>query len=160
MSTQGNSTIQLDLDPRDVARDPAAGRAGHDAAARRLRRPGGPRLGARSDLPRLDLRRPHLRGRRAGQVPGPRARHRQRPDRRRRGRLPRAFLNVCRHRGARLVEEPEGQVRKRLRCPYHAWSYDLDGELRAAPHMDGVEDFDYSCIGLLGSGSRSSADWS
>ncbi len=63
---------------------------------------------------------------------------------------PRAFLNVCRHRGAQLVEEPEGQVRKRLRCPYHAWSYDLDGELRAAPHMDGVEDFDYSCNGLLG----------
>jgi glycine betaine catabolism A len=63
---------------------------------------------------------------------------------------PRAFLNVCRHRGAQLIEEPEGQVRKRLRCPYHAWSYDLDGELRAAPHMDGVEDFDFSCTGLLG----------
>ena len=64
--------------------------------------------------------------------------------------VPRAFLNVCRHRGARLVEEPEGQVRKRLRCPYHAWSYDVNGELRAAPHMDGVEDFDFSCNGLLG----------
>jgi len=63
---------------------------------------------------------------------------------------PRAFLNVCRHRGARIVEEAEGQVRKRLRCPYHAWSYDLQGELRAAPHMDGVEDFDYGCNGLLG----------
>ncbi len=63
---------------------------------------------------------------------------------------PRAFLNVCRHRGARIVEEAEGQVRKRLRCPYHAWSYDLDGQLRAAPHMDGVEDFDFSCNGLLG----------
>jgi len=63
---------------------------------------------------------------------------------------PRAFLNVCRHRGARIVEEAEGQVRKRLRCPYHAWSYDLQGELRAAPHMDGVEDFDFACNGLLG----------
>jgi Rieske 2Fe-2S family protein len=63
---------------------------------------------------------------------------------------PRAFLNVCRHRGARIVEETEGQVRKRLRCPYHAWSYDLDGSLRAAPHMDGVEDFDFTCNGLLG----------
>ena len=63
---------------------------------------------------------------------------------------PRAFLNVCRHRGARLVEEADGQVRKRLRCPYHAWSYDLDGGLRAAPHMDGVEEFDFSCNGLLG----------
>jgi len=63
---------------------------------------------------------------------------------------PRAFLNVCRHRGARIVEEAEGQVRKRLRCPYHAWWYDLQGELRAAPHMDGVEDFDFACNGLLG----------
>jgi glycine betaine catabolism A len=64
--------------------------------------------------------------------------------------VPRAFLNVCRHRGARVVEETEGQVRKRLRCPYHAWSYDLNGELRAAPHMDEVEDFDFACNGLLG----------
>jgi glycine betaine catabolism A len=63
---------------------------------------------------------------------------------------PRAFLNVCRHRGARIVEEAEGRVRKRLRCPYHAWSYDLRGELRAAPHMDEVEDFDFGCSGLLG----------
>jgi Rieske 2Fe-2S family protein len=63
---------------------------------------------------------------------------------------PRAFLNVCRHRGSRIVEEPEGRVRKRLRCPYHAWSYDLDGSLRAAPHMDEVEDFDPACNGLLG----------
>ncbi len=62
---------------------------------------------------------------------------------------PRAFLNVCRHRGARIVEETEGQVRKRIRCPYHAWSYGLDGTLVAAPHMDGVEDFDFSCCGLL-----------
>src|SRR5215210_260716 len=62
---------------------------------------------------------------------------------------PHSFLNVCRHRGARIVEEVEGSVRKRLRCPYHSWSYGLDGELRAAPHMDGVEDFDFSCWGLI-----------
>lgn len=62
---------------------------------------------------------------------------------------PRAFLNVCRHRGARIVEEAEGKVRKRLRCPYHGWSYSLDGSLQAAPHMDGVEDFDFSCWGLI-----------
>jgi Rieske 2Fe-2S family protein len=60
-----------------------------------------------------------------------------------------AFLNVCRHRGARIVEETEGSVRRRLRCPYHAWSYGLDGELKAAPHMDGVENFDTSCWGLI-----------
>jgi len=61
---------------------------------------------------------------------------------------PRAFHNVCRHRGARIVTEESGQVNRRLRCPYHAWSYDLDGALRAAPHMDGVEGFDPTCIGL------------
>jgi Rieske 2Fe-2S family protein len=62
---------------------------------------------------------------------------------------PRAFLNVCRHRGARVVQEREGHVRRRLRCPYHAWSYGLDGELRAAPHMNGVEDFEFPCWGLI-----------
>jgi len=62
---------------------------------------------------------------------------------------PRAFLNVCRHRGARVITEAEGRVRRRLQCPYHAWSYGLDGELKAAPHMDGVEDFDRSCYGLI-----------
>jgi glycine betaine catabolism A len=61
---------------------------------------------------------------------------------------PRAFHNVCRHRGSRLVEEPEGTVRRRIQCPYHAWSYDLEGNLRAAPHMEGIEDFDPKCFGL------------
>jgi Rieske 2Fe-2S family protein len=61
----------------------------------------------------------------------------------------RAFLNVCRHRGARLVEETEGRVRRRIQCPYHAWSYDLDGSLVAAPHMDEVENFDRGCFGLI-----------
>jgi Rieske 2Fe-2S family protein len=62
---------------------------------------------------------------------------------------PRAFLNVCRHRGARIVSDSEGSVRRRLRCPYHAWSYGLDGTLEAAPHMGGVEDFDRACWGLI-----------
>ncbi len=62
---------------------------------------------------------------------------------------PRAFHNVCRHRGARLIEQPEGKVRRRLQCPYHAWSYDLDGNLRAAPHMDEIEDFQFECFGLM-----------
>ena len=61
----------------------------------------------------------------------------------------RAFLNVCRHRGSRLVEDVEGQVRRRIQCPYHAWSYDLEGKLVAAPHMNEVEDFDKACWGLL-----------
>jgi len=63
--------------------------------------------------------------------------------------VPRAFHNVCRHRGSRLVEEPEGKVRRRIQCPYHAWSYDLEGGLRAAPHMDGIEGFQPECYGLV-----------
>ena len=55
--------------------------------------------------------------------------------------LPRAFLNTCRHRGARLVDEPEGRL-PRLQCPYHAWTYGFDGSLRNAPFTDGLEDFD------------------
>ncbi|MBA2360907.1 MAG: aromatic ring-hydroxylating dioxygenase subunit alpha [Actinobacteria bacterium] len=43
----------------------------------------------------------------------------------------RAFVNVCRHRGSVVVEEPGN--RKSLQCPYHAWTYDLDGSLRSAP---------------------------
>lgn len=61
----------------------------------------------------------------------------------------RVFLNVCRHRGSRLITDTAGSVRKRVQCPYHAWSYDLDGSLVAAPHMDGVENFDRSCNGLI-----------
>ena len=60
-----------------------------------------------------------------------------------------AFLNVCRHRGARLIQDAEGSVRRRVQCPYHGWSYGLDGELKATPHMDEVEDFDTSCWGLM-----------
>ncbi len=62
---------------------------------------------------------------------------------------PHAFLNVCRHRGARLISDAEGSVRRRLVCPYHAWSYGFDGELQSSRHMDGVEDFDTSCWGLI-----------
>jgi Rieske 2Fe-2S family protein len=62
---------------------------------------------------------------------------------------PRAFLNVCRHRGSRLIQDLEGSVRHRVQCPYHGWSYGFDGELKAAPHMDGVEDFEPSCWGLI-----------
>jgi glycine betaine catabolism A len=60
---------------------------------------------------------------------------------------PHAFLNTCRHRGARIIEQPEGRV-ARLQCPYHAWSYAFDGSLRNAPHTDGIEDFDARCYGL------------
>lgn len=47
----------------------------------------------------------------------------------------RVFENVCRHRGMMLVGEPrETSV---IRCPYHAWTYGLDGRLRATPHVGG-----------------------
>jgi Rieske 2Fe-2S family protein len=61
--------------------------------------------------------------------------------------LPHAFLNACRHRGARLVDEPQGRLH-RLRCPYHAWTYGWDGSLQIAPFTDGLEDFDPGCFGL------------
>jgi len=52
----------------------------------------------------------------------------------------RAFLNVCRHRGAALCTESEGQVKRSLQCPYHAWTYALDGKLIAAPNLASLKD--------------------
>ncbi len=45
----------------------------------------------------------------------------------------RAFFNVCRHRGSRLIDQPSGQGLNRILCPYHAWSYRLDGALAQIP---------------------------
>jgi Rieske 2Fe-2S family protein len=53
----------------------------------------------------------------------------------------RAFHNVCRHRGTRLCTADEGTLSGSLQCPYHAWTYDLDGRLIGAPLMDEVEGF-------------------
>jgi choline monooxygenase len=46
------------------------------------------------------------------------------------------FQNTCRHRGMILVKEP-GKIRGAIRCPYHSWCYDLNGALRATPHVGG-----------------------
>ncbi|OAN27466.1 aromatic ring-hydroxylating oxygenase subunit alpha [Mycolicibacterium iranicum] len=54
--------------------------------------------------------------------------------------LLRAFLNVCRHRGAQLCMESEGEVKRTLRCPYHSWTYALDGKLMAAPNIGTLTD--------------------
>ena len=51
------------------------------------------------------------------------------------------FYNVCRHRGTRLREDRNGRL-SAIQCPYHAWTYGLDGRLLAAPHMDDVPGFD------------------
>jgi len=51
----------------------------------------------------------------------------------------RAFLNVCRHRGCEVVQGTGNT--KRFTCPYHAWSYGLDGELKATPNFKDVENF-------------------
>lgn len=53
----------------------------------------------------------------------------------------RAFHNVCRHRGTRLLSDAQGQLKGRLQCRYHAWTYCLDGRLEKAFHMDEVEGF-------------------
>src|SRR5512132_556987 len=53
----------------------------------------------------------------------------------------RAFYNVCRHRGTRLCTEADGVFGGSIQCPYHAWTYDLDGRLIGAPHMDEVPHF-------------------
>jgi Rieske 2Fe-2S family protein len=52
-----------------------------------------------------------------------------------------AFHNVCRHRGTRLCTDPSGVFAGSIQCPYHAWTYGLDGALIGAPHMDDVPHF-------------------
>lgn len=59
----------------------------------------------------------------------------------------RAFVNVCRHRGHLLCE---GDARREtIQCPYHAWTYGLDGALRNAPRADREPGFDKSAHGLV-----------
>ncbi len=73
----------------------------------------------------------------------------------------RAFYNVCRHRGAQLcrpddrrepapgrVALPGGVAGGRIVCPYHQWSYDLDGHLVGAPHLGAATAFDRRAFGL------------
>ncbi len=58
-----------------------------------------------------------------------------------------ALANVCRHRGARVCEEKAGNC-KTFVCPYHCWTYNMDGSLRAARHMEALEGFDRADYGL------------
>jgi phenylpropionate dioxygenase-like ring-hydroxylating dioxygenase large terminal subunit len=59
----------------------------------------------------------------------------------------RAFLNVCRHRGAKIAEEPSG-CKKAFMCPYHAWTYRTDGALLGVPHREGFVGLDTSKMGM------------
>jgi Rieske 2Fe-2S family protein len=59
----------------------------------------------------------------------------------------RAFRNVCRHRGSRLMKNAGKASVGMLVCPYHQWTYDLDGSLRHASHMG--KEFDANCRSLI-----------
>ncbi|MGB6690774.1 MAG: aromatic ring-hydroxylating dioxygenase subunit alpha [Terracidiphilus sp.] len=60
----------------------------------------------------------------------------------------RAFYNVCRHHAAAVANVPSGTV-QHLRCPYHGWTYGLDGALKGAPEFAGVCNFDRATNGLV-----------
>ncbi|MBV9573033.1 MAG: aromatic ring-hydroxylating dioxygenase subunit alpha [Acidobacteriales bacterium] len=54
-----------------------------------------------------------------------------------------AYFNVCRHRGTRICATAEGAFPGRIQCPYHGWTYSLEGKLIGAPHMDHICREDY-----------------
>ncbi len=58
----------------------------------------------------------------------------------------RAFSNVCRHRGSLLAAEP--RCGSAIRCPYHAWTYSLDGRLLGQPEFEGVQDWNREEVAL------------
>jgi phenylpropionate dioxygenase-like ring-hydroxylating dioxygenase large terminal subunit len=60
----------------------------------------------------------------------------------------RGFYNVCRHHAAAVVTEEQGSA-SIFRCPYHGWSYGLDGSLKGAPEFEGVCGFDRAQNGLV-----------
>ena len=59
------------------------------------------------------------------------------------------FMNVCRHRGMRLVQEQGQTCLRSLVCPYHQWTYGLDGALRNVPRDESFADFDMAELGLV-----------
>ena len=61
----------------------------------------------------------------------------------------RLFANTCRHRGHELLAGDESSTRATILCPYHAWTYNLDGSLRAAPGFRDLEGFDPAEFGLI-----------
>ena len=63
--------------------------------------------------------------------------------------LPRGFFNVCRHRAARLLDGASGQCSGRIVCPYHAWTYGLDGALLGMPERAAFGELDMGRHGLV-----------
>jgi Rieske 2Fe-2S family protein len=61
----------------------------------------------------------------------------------------RAFYNICRHRGVKLCMEETGEAGRSFQCPYHAWTYDFDGKLIAAPNLTKMPDIDRQEYGLV-----------
>ncbi|HEY2840812.1 MAG TPA: SRPBCC family protein [Pirellulales bacterium] len=61
----------------------------------------------------------------------------------------RAFFNVCRHRGARVVCEAAGAGKTSFVCPYHSWTYKLDGRLAGIPHAEGFPEIEPARQGLV-----------
>jgi Rieske 2Fe-2S family protein len=61
----------------------------------------------------------------------------------------RGFHNVCRHRGSTVCDGPAGSAGRTLRCPYHAWTYDLEGSLVGAPQLRAMPDVDRAGQGLV-----------
>ncbi|MER6385901.1 aromatic ring-hydroxylating dioxygenase subunit alpha [Streptomyces sp. NPDC001250] len=66
----------------------------------------------------------------------------------------RAYFNVCRHRGAKLCTDGAGEVKRAFQCPYHAWTYDLDGKLVAAPNLTKMPDVGRTEYGLVSVAAR------
>lgn len=60
----------------------------------------------------------------------------------------RGFANTCRHRGSKLVDDGSGPCR-RLTCPFHGWTYNLDGTLHTAAHMNDADGFDPADFSLV-----------
>ena len=70
----------------------------------------------------------------------------------------RGFFNVCRHHAAAVMTEPTGTA-PHLRCPYHGWTYSLEGALKGAPDFSDVCNFDKTANSLLPVQTASWENW-
>ena len=61
----------------------------------------------------------------------------------------RSFHNVCRHRASRLLDEVKGHCGRRITCPYHAWTYSLEGRLLTVPQRNDFKSLDRERHGLV-----------